>query len=151
MYVSHCSEEEKVPTPYPPGPAVHVTTDSYTIVPEIHMTTDIHTPVPKIHMTTDIHTPVPYIYMTTDTDFSVGTFSSSPVAYPESDTTESEVRGEFVSEPWVTTMVPPPSFFTTEMENVTEDVLFVAVAPPVVQEVPREDVKFGKWLQVAGM
>ncbi|GAA6073398.1 aggrecan core protein [Tachysurus ichikawai] len=135
-------EEEKVPTPYPPGPAVHVTTDSYTIVPEIHMTTDIHTPVPKIHMTTDIHTPVPYIYMTTDTDFSVGTFSSSPVAYPESDTTESEVRGEFVSEPWVTTMVPPPSFFTTEMENVTEDVLFVAVAPPVVQEVPREDVKF---------
>ncbi|KAK2838541.1 hypothetical protein Q7C36_013355 [Tachysurus vachellii] len=121
-------EEEKVPTPYPPGPAVHVTTDSYT-------------PVPMIHITTDIHTPGPEIHMTTDTDFSVGTFSSSPVAYPESDTTEGEARGEFVSEPWVTTMVPPPSFFTTEIENVTEDVLVVAVAPPVVHEVPREDAK----------
>ncbi|XP_026991065.2 aggrecan core protein [Tachysurus fulvidraco] len=145
-------EEEKVPTPYPPGPAVttdtytpvpmiHMTTDIHTKVPEIHMTTDIHTPVPEIHMTTDIHTPVSDIYMTTDTDFSVGTFSSSPVAYPESDTTEGEARGEFVSEPWVTTMVPPPSFFTTEMESVTEDVLFVAVAPPVVHEAPRDDVK----------
>lgn len=132
MHVSHYSGKDKVLTPFPQVPGVHVTTDT-------------HTPEPEIYMTTDFHSQVPDIHMTTDTEISVDTFSSSPVAYPESVTTQIEVRGEFVSEPWVTTMVPPPSFFTTVLETVTEDVIPVATPRPNLgYEVPRYNVSIGE-------
>lgn len=132
MHVSHYSGEDKVLTPFPQVTGVHVTTDT-------------HTPEPEIYMTTDFHSQVPDIHMTTDTEISVDTFSSSPVAYPESVTTQVEVRGEFVSEPWVTTMVPPPSFFTTVLETVTEDVIPVATPRPNLgYEVPRYNVSIGE-------
>ncbi|XP_053538247.1 aggrecan core protein isoform X1 [Ictalurus punctatus] len=142
-YDAICYEgEDKVPSPYPPVPELRATSDSRSPLPDIHMTTDFQSPVPDIDMTTDFHSQVPDIYMTTDTEFSVGTITSSPVAYPESVTTEGEVRGEFVThEPWVTTMVLPPSFSPTVMETVTEDVVVVAAAQPVlVYEVPRDNI-----------
>lgn len=144
MNISHCSEEDKVPTPYPPVP--EVTTDSHSSVPDIYMTTDAQSPVPDIYITTDAQSQVPDIYMTTDTKFSVGTITSSPVAYPESVTTEGEARGESVThKPWVTTMVPPPSFSPTVMETITEDVVSVAtVWPGLGYEVPRENVSNGE-------
>ncbi|KAK3536072.1 hypothetical protein QTP70_026478 [Hemibagrus guttatus] len=127
-YDAICYEEkDEVLTPFPS-------------VPEVYVTTDTHTPVPEIHMTTDFHSRVPDIHTTTDTEISVGTFSSSPVVYPES-VTHVELRGEFVSEPWFTTMLPPPSFSPTVLENVTEDV--IAVATPRADlgyEVPRDNV-----------
>lgn len=146
MNVSHCSGEDKVPSPYPPVPDIHLITDSHSPVPDIYMTTDVQSPVPDIYMTTGFHSKVPDIYMTTDTEFTVGTVTSSPVAYPESVTTEGEVRGEFLThEPWITTMVPPPSFSPTVMETVTEDVVVVATARPYLgYEVPRDNVSIGE-------
>ncbi|MCJ8734298.1 hypothetical protein PDJAM_G00233640 [Pangasius djambal] len=143
LYDAICYEgEDKVPSPYPPVPVVHVSTDSHSPVPDIYMTTDFQSPAPDIYVTTDFHSQVPDIYMTTDIEFSVGTLTSSPVAYPESVTTEGEVRGEFVThEPYVTSMVPPPSIPPTVIETVTEDVVIVATVPPALDyELPRDNV-----------
>lgn len=146
MNVSHCSEVDKVPSPYPPVPDVQETTDSHFTVPDIYMTTDFQSPVPDVSMTTDFHSQVPDIYMTTDTEFSVGTVTSRPIAYPESVTTEVEARGERVTrEPWATTMVPPLSFSPTAMETITEDVIAVATVQPALgYEVPRDNVSVGE-------
>ncbi|KAB5571462.1 hypothetical protein PHYPO_G00225220 [Pangasianodon hypophthalmus] len=143
LYDAICYEgEDKVPSPYPPVPVVHVSTESHSPVPDIYMTTDFQSPVPDIYITTELHSQVPDIYVTTDTEFSVGTFTSSPVAYPESVTTEGEARGEFVThEPYVTTMVPPPSIPPTVIETVTEDAIVVATVPPALEnELPRDNV-----------
>ncbi|MCI4380203.1 hypothetical protein PGIGA_G00236980 [Pangasianodon gigas] len=143
LYDAICYEgEDKVPSPYPPVPVVHVSTESHSPVPDIYMTTDFQSPVPDIYITTELHSQVPDIYMTTDIEFSVGTVTSSPVAYPESVTTEGEARGEFVThEPYVTTMVPPPSIPPTVIETVTEDVIVVATVPPALEnELPRDNV-----------
>ncbi|TSK28088.1 Aggrecan core protein [Bagarius yarrelli] len=100
-----------------------------------------YTPIPEVYVTTDTHSPEPDLYMTTDTEFSVGTISSSPVAYPESVTTESEFQGGVVTyEPWVTTMMPPPSILPTVVETVTEDLVVVAVPQPDLgYEIPRDN------------
>lgn len=120
MNVSHCAGEDKVPTPFPLVPDVQVTTDSHSLVPDITMTTD--------------------------DEFSVGTFTSSPVAYPESVTTEGEVRGEFVThEPWFTTIVPHISLSPTVMETVTDDVVVVVEAQPDLSiEKPKDNVSMGE-------
>lgn len=146
MNVSHCSGVDKLPTPYPLDPDIQVTTDSHSPVPDVYMTTDFRSAVPDIYMTTDFHSQVPDIYMTTETEFSVGTVTSSPVAYPESVTTEGEVRGEFAThEPWVTTIVPPPSFSPTVMKTVTEDMVVLATARPALAfEVPKDNVSLGE-------
>lgn len=146
MNVSDFSGEDDVPSPYPLVPDVQLTTASYYTVPDIYMTTDFQSPAPEISMPTDFHSKVPDISMTTDTDFSVGTVTSSPVAFPESVTTKVEVRGECVTgEPLGTTMVPPLSFSPTAVETFTEDVIAVATAQPGLGfEVPRHNESVGE-------
>lgn len=105
-------------------------------------------------MTTDLYSQVPDISMTTDADFSVGTDTSSPIAYHESDTTEGgELRGVFVTHaPWVTTMVPSTSFLPTVEETVDQEIIVVDKAQPKLgHEVPRDNVSIGEWAQVAEM
>ncbi|XP_060784093.1 aggrecan core protein isoform X3 [Neoarius graeffei] len=142
-YDAICYEGEAiVPSPYPPVPDVHVTTDFQSQVPDISRTTDFQSPVPDIYMTTDFHSQVPDVSMPTDTEFSVGTITSSPVAYPESITTVSEARGTVLThEPSITTIVPPPSLSPTVMETLTQDMVVVAATQPALDlEAPRENV-----------
>ncbi|XP_062856759.1 aggrecan core protein [Trichomycterus rosablanca] len=78
----------------------------------------LHSSLPNVSVSTHSHTPVPDLYMTTDSEFSVGTFTASPEIYPESATTESEVRGEFgTQEPWETTMETPLSIPPTIVDT----------------------------------
>lgn len=162
--VLNFSGKDKIPTSYPLVP-VDVTTDSYTPVTDIYMTTDFHSQVPDIHtttdfhseipdndMTTDFHSPVPDIHMTKGTDFSVGTISSSPVAYPEHLTTDHEgVTGEFVTQgPWATTVVPPTSFIPTVKETITEDWIAVATVQPDLGEARRDNVSIGEFYLLKG-
>ncbi|KAF7707540.1 aggrecan core protein [Silurus meridionalis] len=116
---------------------VYATTDFHTPVPDISMATDFQSIGPDVSITTDLHTYVPDIYMTTDSEFSVGTITSNPVPFPESVTTGGEVRGELIThEPWVTTMVTPPSFSSTK----SDDVIAVATARPALGfEIPRDN------------
>ncbi|XP_076877607.1 brevican core protein [Brachyhypopomus gauderio] len=79
--------------------------------------------------------PEPELYRTTDMTFSVAIDTQSPTAYPESATTEGEVRGELLTqEPWIaTTMEPPLSIPPTATDNITgvvETMIGVATARP---------------------
>lgn len=146
MNVFYYSGEDEVPSPYTLVPDVQVTTDSYPTIPDIYMTTNFQSPAPGISMTPDFHSQVPDIYMTTDIEFSVGTVTSSPVAYAESVTTKGEVRGECVTgEPLGTTMVPPLPFSPTTVETITEDEIAVATAQTGLGfEVPRHNESIGE-------
>ncbi|XP_037396386.1 aggrecan core protein isoform X2 [Pygocentrus nattereri] len=117
-YDAICYEgEEEVPSPPTAGPEV---SSPLTLVPEVDITTE--------------------------PDFSVGTITFRPDAYPENVTSEVEMQGELVTqEPWSTTTIEaplplPPSIIGNITEDV-EDVIIVATAQPGLgREQPRDNV-----------
>ncbi|KAL7862972.1 hypothetical protein SRHO_G00119560 [Serrasalmus rhombeus] len=117
-YDAICYEgEEEVPSPPTAGPEV---SSPLTLVPEVDITTE--------------------------PDFSVGTITSSPAAYPENVTSEGEVRGELVTqEPWSTTTIEaplplPPSIIGNITEDVEDVIIVATVQPGLGFERPRDNV-----------
>ncbi|XP_036424287.1 LOW QUALITY PROTEIN: aggrecan core protein [Colossoma macropomum] len=110
-YDAICYEgEEEVPSPPTPGPGVPI---PLTLVPEVDITTE--------------------------PEFSVGTVTSSPAAYPENVTSEGEARGELVTrEPWSTTTMEtplplPPSITGNITEEVEDEIIVAATRPSLEQ------------------